>query len=333
MQAKKNVLDQSPPSPIVCRPSRSIPSILPAARVSLKQWRILHTVIDCGGFAEAAKFLHLSQSAVSYTLSKLQDQLGVQILRIEGRRAVLTAEGQDLLEKSRHVLKEAIELEHYARHMDSEVPEEVRLAVDHNFPTNVLMAVLRKFMQPAAAAFHVQVDEVNPMQIEDIMRKREVDLVISERVPLGFRGEPLVEVEYIAVAHPDSPLARASRTLTKIDLARHVQIGVGYAGGFGGNAEPKPGCMYRWNMKSFETVVQAVCEGLGYAWLPVHRIQEWLSEGKLVQISIADRKECTRVLHLVHGRPWAAGGAVNLLAEALRNHAPAGLKEKRRLLN
>ena len=38
-------------------------------RISLKQWRMLHAVIDCGGFADAAKFMHLSQSAISYTVA------------------------------------------------------------------------------------------------------------------------------------------------------------------------------------------------------------------------------------------------------------------------
>lgn len=82
---------------------------------SLKQWRMLHALIDCGSYAEAAARLHVSQSTLSYTLIKLQERLGVRLLQLEGRRAVLTAPGKLLIERSRRVLDEARELEEFAR--------------------------------------------------------------------------------------------------------------------------------------------------------------------------------------------------------------------------
>lgn len=85
---------------------------------SLKQWRMLHALVDCGSYAEAAELLHVSQSTLSYTIIKLQERLGVQLLKIEGRRAVLTAPGRLLIERSRRVLNEARELEEFARNLD-----------------------------------------------------------------------------------------------------------------------------------------------------------------------------------------------------------------------
>ena len=55
---------------------------------------MLATVIDKGGFAQAAESLHRSQSAVSYAIARLQEALNVPLLAIEGRKAVLTAHGQ-----------------------------------------------------------------------------------------------------------------------------------------------------------------------------------------------------------------------------------------------
>lgn len=85
---------------------------------SLKQWRMLHALIDCGSYAEAAQALHVSQSTLSYTILKLQERLGVQLLRQEGRRAVLTATGKLLVERSRQVLDEARALEDFARKLE-----------------------------------------------------------------------------------------------------------------------------------------------------------------------------------------------------------------------
>ena len=54
-----------------------------APRVTLDQWRTLQAVVDHGGFAQAAEALHRSQSSVSYTVARMQEQLGAPLLRIE----------------------------------------------------------------------------------------------------------------------------------------------------------------------------------------------------------------------------------------------------------
>src|ERR671927_403894 len=66
--------------------------------ITLKQWKMLHAVVDCGGFTDAAEYLHISQSAISYTIAKLQEQLGIPVLKLEGRKAQLTEVGRELLE-------------------------------------------------------------------------------------------------------------------------------------------------------------------------------------------------------------------------------------------
>jgi len=71
------------------------------AKTSLEQWAVLAAVVDHGGFAQAAAALNRSQSAVSYAVARLQESLGVALLVIEGRKAVLTAHGRALLKRSR----------------------------------------------------------------------------------------------------------------------------------------------------------------------------------------------------------------------------------------
>ncbi|MFC1748652.1 LysR family transcriptional regulator, partial [Pseudomonadota bacterium] len=72
-----------------------------APKVSLDQWRALQAVVECGGYAQAAKQLHRSQSSVSYSVARLQEQLGVPLLEIHGRKAQLTPAGEALLNRSR----------------------------------------------------------------------------------------------------------------------------------------------------------------------------------------------------------------------------------------
>lgn len=294
--------------------------------VSLKQWRILHAVIDCGGYAEAAKTLHLSQSTISYTVAKLQEQLGVPLLRIEGRKAVLTVEGRALLDRSRQVLKEAIELEKLARSMGQGWGGEVRLVVDQNFPTDLLMQALGKFHSMGQGAAQIRLREVVTLPAEEVLRDQSIDLVISERVPLGFLGEPLAEVEYIPVARPSHPLLQLGKDASPMDLFQHVEIGIGRNGDSRHNGVP-PGNARVWAMNSFETALAAVQEELGYAWLPERRVRKLLEEGKLARVPLADKQRYKTVFYLIHGRPYAATPATARFADILRGIAasnPAG---------
>lgn len=286
--------------------------------VSLKQWRILHAVIDCGGFAEAAKSLHLSQSTISYTVSRLQENLGIALLKAEGRKAVLTAEGRALLSRSRQVLKEAIDLESYARDLGCGRGGDVRLMVDHNFPNHMLMQALNRFMQHSAGKSQVTLQQLAVLEADGVLRDASVDLVISECVPLGFLGEPLIEIEYLPVAHREHPLLALGRDVNGEDLARQTRIDIGHPGS--GERPRTADAAYtpRWIMNSFDSALAATLERLGYAWLPAHRIGSWLEQGTLRVLPLADKRVHQLMLYLIHGRTWSSSPAIGRMAEMLR---------------
>jgi hypothetical protein len=83
-------------------------------RASLAQWRVFHAVIACGSFSGAAEFLHISQPAISYSIAKLEDQFGISLLKLDGRKAYITEAGKALLDRSYFLLREATTLEAFA---------------------------------------------------------------------------------------------------------------------------------------------------------------------------------------------------------------------------
>ena len=50
-------------------------------------------VVQLGGFAPAAKRLNRSQSTISYAISRLEEQLGIKLFELKGRKAELTETG------------------------------------------------------------------------------------------------------------------------------------------------------------------------------------------------------------------------------------------------
>jgi len=72
--------------------------------LDLVSLRTLITVAETGGMTRAANLLHMTQSAVSMQMKRLEDQLSVQLLRRDGRKVVATVEGDRLISYARRLL-------------------------------------------------------------------------------------------------------------------------------------------------------------------------------------------------------------------------------------
>ena len=113
---------------------------------TLDEWEILQAVVaQLGGFAPAAKQLNRSQSTISYAIARLQEQLGIKLFEIKGRRAHLTEFGRALLADVEPHLAGFRQIEHRARSLVSGGETEVRLSVDSIFPHRQLFAALAEF--------------------------------------------------------------------------------------------------------------------------------------------------------------------------------------------
>ena len=166
-----------------------------APRVTLDQWRTLQAVVDHGGFAQAAEVLHRSQSSVSYTVARMQEQLGVPLLRIDGRKAVLTEAGDVLLRRSRQLVKQASQLEDLAHHMEQGWEAEVRLVVDAAYPNARLVRALTAFM-PQSRGCRVRLREEVLSGVEEVLHEGIADAYYNALQYLQGREE----LEWVKVA-------------------------------------------------------------------------------------------------------------------------------------
>lgn len=288
-------------------------------RVSLEQWRVLQAVIDQGGFAQAAEHLHRSQSSVSYAVAKLQQQLGMPLLQIEGRKAQLTAAGVVLLSRSRQLLKDAAELEALAHNMEQGWEPEIRLVVDAAFPSAYLMAALKQFV-PLSRGARVQLNEVVLSGADEALIEGRADLVIAGQVPQGFLGDRLVEVEFVAVAEPGHPLHHLGREVGKDDLRREIQVVIRDSGQYLNRSTGWLGSEYRWTVTSIDKSVETILNGLGFGWLPMHQVRQYIEQGRLTPLPMSEGQRRYSHLYLVFGQPGHVGPATQQLAEILREN-------------
>ena len=284
-----------------------------APRVTLDQWRTLQAVVDHGGFAQAAEVLHRSQSSVSYTVARMQDQLGVPLLRIDGRKAVLTEAGGVLLRRSRQLVKQASQLEDLAHHMEQGWEAEVRLVVDAAYPNARLVRALTAFM-PQSRGCRVRLREEVLSGVEEVLLEGVADLAISSFNIPGYLGAELSAVEFVAVAHPDHPLHRLQRELHFQDLESQLQVVIRDSG----RQQPRDmgwlGAEQRWTVGS-----------LAFAWLPRHMIERELKEGVLKQLPLDQGGSRHPLFFLYSNKDKPLGPATQILVELLRTFDTAPL--------
>ena len=292
---------------------------MPIPRVSLEQWRILLAVVENGGFAQAAKAMHRSQSSISYTVAKLQEQLGLPLLKMSGRKAELNEAGEVLLQRAWQLIQQSRELEDLAHHLQAGREAEIQLVVDAALPRSVLFRALKKFAQNNQGT-RVQLREVILSGSDDLLNEGKTDIAIAAQVPKGFLGDKLMEVDFIAVAHPDHPLHQLNTTLTQYDLRTNTQVVIRDSGLHHQQDIGWLSSENRWTVTSIETAVHAVQEGLGFGWLPKQHIETAMDMGILKPLPIETGAHYIANLYLIFGKE-NNGPATKQLAEELSQAA------------
>lgn len=285
-------------------------------RISLDQWRSLVSVVDAGGYAQAAKSLHKSQSAVTYAVQKLESQLGVKAFEIKGRKAALTETGKLLYRRARALLEDAGHLEDAARTLSAGWEAEIRLAVEIVFPTWLLIDSLARF---GAESPHTRIEVYESVisGTTEALIARQVDLAIGNAVPQGFTGESLLRARFVPAAHPDHALNQLDRKVTLEDLAAHRHLVVRESG-VRRDTRPLLDVEQRWTFGHMASSIEAAVRGHGFAWYPDEKIRAELESGELKAIAMRDGAERYAELYLIFADREGAGPGTRRLAEILR---------------
>ncbi|TVP70313.1 MAG: LysR family transcriptional regulator [Leptolyngbya sp. LCM1.Bin17] len=191
--------------------------------MKLSQLRILVAVADQDTFSEAALYLEMSQSAVSHSISALEEHLGV-VLFLRGRHgAKLTPVGERIVNHARIMLQHAEAIAQEADLARGLKGGQVRVASFRSIAIHLLPDAIAKFSQryPEIAVNLSEHD--NYRQVEKALREGRADI--------GFTILPtdddlqtwqILENEYVALFPPSFKLP--GQQLTWADLANHSMI-------------------------------------------------------------------------------------------------------------
>ena len=285
-------------------------------RTTLEQWRMLQAVVRHGGFAQSAAAIHKSQSTINHAVHKLQDQLGLPLLEVVGRKAQLTENGRLLLRRAEQLLEQAGQIEDIAGSLAQGTEAEIRIAIDEVYPYQYLVNALHALSMEYPNT-RVQLMETVLSGGPELLRAGAVDLLIAAEVPQGFLGEPLMQAEFIAVAHPQHPLPQLGRELSLQDLGNHRQIVIRDSALGAGKDSGWLGAGQRWTVSHVATSVEMICRGMGFAWLPASRVLPGIASGELSELPLEKGSRRCTSLYLTYADPDQAGPATCHLATLL----------------
>ena len=171
-----------------------------------------------GSFANAAKALRLTPSAVSRSIARLEQRLGVTLLRRTTRALALTREGAAYRDRMTVLLSDMMELEAGLGEDRGEPRGLLRVNASPSFGIECLIPLLPRFR---ARCPGVRVDLTLSDMIVDLVEERaDVAIRIGPLRDTRLRAKKLGHSRMALVASPDY-LARRGTPRTPDDLAAH----------------------------------------------------------------------------------------------------------------
>ncbi len=287
--------------------------------LTLEALRALDAIDRKGSFAAAAESLYKVPSALSYTIARLETDLGVQLFDRSRQKAQLTAAGQLLLLQGRHLLQASRQLEEAVRQLDTGWERQLVIAVDSVVPLSPLFSLIDSFHQLGKLTRLVLSEQVMAGSWEALQSGR-ADLAVGlsgEGVSGQFELQPMAELEFVFAVAPHHELAQQNRVVTQQDLQQHTAIVVS------DSALDLPArdsglfdSRRRVVVSSMHAKIAAQQAGLGVGFLPRHLIKEQIRSGTLV-VKACEVPRSNTMLYLGWRRQSQPGEALKWFSQAL----------------
>ena len=253
----------------------------------LTEMEAFATVVDQGGFTDAAKKMGISKSAVSKHVSSLEARLGARLLNRTTRRVSPTEIGLAYYDRARRVLNDAGEADALVTSMQSAPSGLLRISVATDFGVNHLSPALSGFLE-----------EFPDITVNMVLNNRYVEL-ISEGFDMAVR---------IGELEDSSPgyFEKYGRPEKIDDLNDHKLLH--YSNQSSGNmwkltspsGEKRQVRTAGWlSVNDGQSLLNAAVSGLGIAYLPSFLYADAMEKG-LVEDAIPDLPLETQGIYAVY---------------------------------
>jgi DNA-binding transcriptional LysR family regulator len=259
--------------------------------ITLDALNVLDAIERKKSFAAAAAELFRVPSAISYTVNKLEDDLGIALFDRSKRKAELTTVGKMIIEQGRLILKATDELTHMAKQSANGWESELRICIDSILLFQPIYALIAQFQQEYPwINIHVS-EEVFGGTWDSLLAGRS-NLII------GATGEPynsdfaihtLGDIDFVFAVAKNHPLVNEQQPISTKTIKQYPSIVVADSSrNLPGRSAGLLDGQSRITVPTVEKKIEAHLLGLGVGYLPLHRIRAQLESGDLVTIQLAN---------------------------------------------
>ena len=257
--------------------------------ISLDGLIVLDAIDKKGSFSAAAESLFRVPSALTYTVQKLESDLGTKLFERKGQRAELTLVGQLVLRQGREILAATSRLEEAVRQLETGWESSLTLAIDTVVPDLPLLQLIGEFTE-LGKQVAVNISEESLGGGWDALYSGRADIAIGvtgERPKGQYHVVEMGELEFVFALNPAHPLAQHRDPIPTEALLQFPSIVV--ADSSTALAQRSSGLFDSRQVirvPNMQTKIKAQQLGLGVGYIPKHLILDALATGALVACQV-----------------------------------------------
>lgn len=259
-------------------------------QATFRQLMVFEAVARHLSFSRAAEELQLTQPAVSTQVKKLEEHAGLPLFEQLGKKVFLTSAGTEMLKASRSILQQFQDVEASMARLQGVRGGRLNVAVisagDYFFP-RLLVEFARRH-----GGVELNLGVCNRAELLEQLTENQTDLAVMVRPPrdLDTINEPFAPHPYVIVAAADHPLA-AQKHIPLPRLLQEPFVMREKGSDTRNSMEECFGPRFEqvrigMEIKSIETIKQAVIAGMGVSFLSAHTISREQQAGSLVVLDV-----------------------------------------------
>lgn len=289
-------------------------------RIDLDAIEVIDTILECGSFAKAAEKLHKVRSALTYTVNKFEEDLGVQIFDRSGHKAILTPAGVEILKQGRVILEQTRNLASRAKAIVAGWEDKIVISYNDLIPIDCLLPIVKEFQEACPYTELTLIAERLNGTIESVVSGDAVLCIGASRdLPEGadYANFPMPSLEFVFAISPDHPLNKIQGDLSNEDILRYPSVAATDTAQYVGRTVGVLPGQKLLRVNSIQAKKAAQIAGAGVGFLPRAFVQKEIASGELVVKTVAKPKP--ELPMMIVWRTKSMGKALTWLVERLRN--------------
>lgn len=294
-----------------------------ARKLTLDALDVLDAIDAKGSYAAAAAALYRVPSAVSYTVQKLEEDLGLVLFRKAGRRSELTPAGRHLIQQGRELLSAADKLVESTKQVNDGWESVLNITVDTLFDFDVIYPHMEKLYE-LKPDIEINLYEEVLSGTWEMLVEDKADLIIGAGATelghnsLGVCCAPYHCVSWEFVVAKGHPLCEIEKGLTQEDICQYRAIVVKDSSR---NLPAMNHLVFEkqsvLRVATLQHKLEAQLRGLGVGFLPCHQVKPYLESGELVALPFGGEVTCynTRMAWKSNNK----GKALRWFIDAIKN--------------